>query len=208
MTTDDISGLIPEIYYDLIARVAAGVSVIAVITSPSWSQIQQLETVTLFIALLGVGYVVGHLLTTVSVLLNAIIWRPWFVKFTMQFVPELKYGFDSIPAGGIFTIVYARIDWVAKKDRSGGSVLKKMEAGAALTDSLLAGWAIAGMCYLLTNTVPWGWRFANARDIVLFILVTVLLLFSVPIRRLIFIVRQDRILKMLKYDPNAVEGQL
>jgi hypothetical protein len=199
MSTNDISGLVPEIYYDLIARVAAGVTVIAVIISPSWSDLQQLNTVTIFIVLLGAGYVVGHLLTTVSVPLNAIFWMPRSMTVAKKFIPDLKYDFGSISAGEIFAEIYARIDWVSKRDRSGGTLLKKMEAGAALTDSLLAGWVVAGICRLFTNAVPWGWGFGNFYEDIIFGLVTFSLLFSVPIRRLVFIVRQDRILDLLDY---------
>jgi hypothetical protein len=203
MSTDDISGLIPEIYYDLIARVAAGVTVIAVLIWPSWSQIRQVETVTMFIMLVGAGYVVGHLLTTISTLLNALIWRPSLLNLAKRLIPNLRHDFNSTSSGEIFAEIYARIDWVAKRDRSGGTLLKKMEAGAALSDSLFAGWIIAGIVSSFTHATPWGGGLRST-DCILFSVVTLLLFFSVLIRRLVFIVRQDRMLDMLNY-PKGIE---
>ena len=205
MTKDDISGLIPEIYYDVIARIAAGISVLVFIISPTWEHIEKSASFTSFIALLGLGYIVGHLLTTVSFLFNCILWNHIFVGILGRFV-RLNYDFHTKSMGRIFDKVYTRIDWVSMKDKSGGAILKKMEAGAALTDSLFSGWIIILIYSWLTGQVGWGVGFRNNPSCMLIILVTVLLFVSVPIRRAIFIIRQDRILYLLKYDPESAEG--
>jgi hypothetical protein len=205
MATDDLTGLIPEIYYDLIARVAAGVSVLVFIISPTWEHIENSANMTTFIALLGLGYVVGHLLTTVSIMLNGLIWNRYVLYFAKKIIP-LNYNFEMNSARKIFDKIYTRIDWVARQDKSGGAILKKMEAGAALTDSLLSGWVVVLIYSGFTGQIGWGMGFDNTRNWLLITLVTALLLLSVPIRRALLIIRQDRILHILKYDPKSVEG--
>lgn len=201
MTTDDLSGLVPEIYYDLIARVSAGVCVLVMMVSPTWDQIGKFANLTAFIALLGFGYVVGHLLTTVSFFVNAFLWNPislWGAKKVVR----LNYSFKSNSARDVFDKIYTRIDWVAKKDKSGGAILKKMEAGAALTDSLFSGWLVLWACSYFFGGVGWGIGFGDKKIIGV---VTVLLGVSVLIRRFLLVVREDRILRLLDYDPNSLE---
>lgn len=83
MIKDDVSGLVPELYYDLIARISPGVLFILVVSTPYYNSIKQsgsfnLTDFTSLVLLVGLGYLAGHMLTTVSVILNAVIWnRPF-----------------------------------------------------------------------------------------------------------------------------------
>ncbi|HYE27856.1 MAG TPA: CDP-alcohol phosphatidyltransferase family protein [Allosphingosinicella sp.] len=64
---DDVKGLVPEIYYDMIARIAAGVPFVAILISPNFAEIERVSNFKSFALLFGLGYIAGHLLTTVSV---------------------------------------------------------------------------------------------------------------------------------------------
>lgn len=206
MSTDQISGLVPEIYYDLIARVAAGATVVILIASPTWVQIQNSANATSFIALVGLGYLVGHLLTTISFMLNALIWNRVALRCARKFI-RLNYSFRSNSIRDIFDRIYTRIDWVAKTDAGGGAILKKMEAGSALTDSLLSGWIVIMAYSAFMGPVAWGIQLGRSSNWFLIVIMTGFLWASVMVRRLLLIVRQDRILHLLNYDPSAVELQ-
>ncbi|HEY1612078.1 MAG TPA: hypothetical protein VGF97_00115 [Rhizomicrobium sp.] len=200
---DNIKGLIPEIYYDMIARVAAGVPLVAIIVSPHLDQMDKLSNSASFVLLVGLGYIAGHVLTTISVGVNLILWNPLFICRGQRWA-SLKYGFKSNATLPTFDVVYQRIDWAAKRDASAGAILKKMEAGAALSDNLLSAWLVILVYHWLGGTIGWAMNF-GWWNLPVTIAVTFALVVSVYARRSAFIVRQDRILHQLD-DPVATAG--
>lgn len=206
VTSDKISGLIPEIYYDLIARVTAGTPLVLILLAPSWETLLKTASITWFIVLFGLGYLAGHFLATISIVLNTIIWNRRLVRLVRNLV-ALNYDFPSNSARQILDKVYLRIDWVAMKDQSGGAILKKMEAGSALTDNLLSAWIVIWLYYGLNGHLGWKLDFGPTKNYLAIGGVTVLLFISVIVRRVILIARQDGILRLLNYDPNLTERE-
>lgn len=194
---DSIRGLIPEIYYDMIARVAAGVPLVAILFAPPPDQLERVSNAASFVLLLGLGYIAGHLLTTISFLLNLVIWCPWVLRRVKHRL-NLKHEIISDNPVRAFEEVYRRIDKVAKADPNAGAIMKKMEAGATLSESLLSGWLIILLYQLFGGRVYWsidaGWYGWVAGA------VTVGLIMTAYLRRGAFIVRQDGLLSALDQD--------
>jgi hypothetical protein len=207
VASDKISGLIPEIYYDLIARVTAGTPLLLMLLAPSWENLAKVANITSFITLLGLGYLAGHFLATISVVLNVIIWNPLLLPNVRKLL-TLNYEFPSNSASQILDKVYLRIDWVAMKDQSGGAILKKMEAGSALTDNLFSAWIVIWSYYELGGHLGWNLDFGRTNNILIIAVVTVLLFISVIVRRVILVARQDGILRLLNYDPSLTEREI
>jgi hypothetical protein len=200
---DGASGLIPEIYYDLIARISPSVLIIVLLFAPFYKEIEGLTSLkltdfTFVIILIGFGYLVGHLLTTISLALNLILWDVFLFRFKRSLRKKLIYQFQSNSVIGIFAELYQRIDWVAKEDNSGGVILKKMEAGSALTDNLLSGWIIIVFCY---NVFPkyTTLMFNPLKNLLVVSSISTLLLLSSIFRRLALILRQEGLLKLLHF---------
>jgi hypothetical protein len=200
---DSIKGLVPEIYYDMIARIAAGVPLVAVIVSPHLDKLDTFSNTASFVLLIGLGYVAGHLLTTVSFVLNMILWNPLFLRLA-RYLVDLRYDFRSNWTIPVFDVVYQRIDWAAKRDATAGAILKKMEAGAALSDNLLSAWLIVLLYRWFGGSIGWAVNLGGWSTPALW-LVTLVLVASVYSRRGAFIVRQDRLLHQL-HDPNQTVG--
>ncbi|HXO67452.1 MAG TPA: hypothetical protein VN838_00695 [Bradyrhizobium sp.] len=197
MEKDQVSGLIPEIYYDLIARVAAGVPLVLIIFSQNRAFFKSINLNvtdgTFFTLVIGLGYLVGHFLATISVGLNWIIWRPRVVRWTLRLI-KLEYGFEAtVRPREIMTEIYHRIDLVALKNRSGGVVLKKMEAACALTDNLFSAWLLLVLHMIFVGPIDLGFRVG----IVSAIFILLFLCLSMWIRRAFLIARQDSFMRLL-----------
>jgi hypothetical protein len=204
LSRDGVRGLIPEIYYDLIARVASGVPFVVAFGSQFISKPEDLEKLvnpTSFLILTGLGFVAGHLLTTISYAVNHVILCPCIVRWLLKRI-KLQFSFRSFIFLEIFEEVYEHIDWATKTDPTSGTLLKKMEAGAALTDNLLSTWLILGVCLACGGQFPW-WvsEFDLASQVAIYFIIGVVLAASVLVRRASLIFRQDRILKILGYVP-------
>jgi hypothetical protein len=195
---DHVTGLIPEIYYDLIARVAAGVPLVLIFVFQNYSVLEAAKISvtdwTFFTAVLGLGYLVGHFLTTISVVLNALIWTP-ILSILMRKAVLSNYKFKSTSPQAIIGELYHRIDWVARKDKSGGVVLKKMEAACALTDNLLSAWLLVVLYVNFIGPIDVGLKIGVLQSI----LIALFLIISMAIRRIILIARQDSFLQLLKF---------
>jgi hypothetical protein len=195
---DSVKGLVPEIYYDMIARVGAGVPLVAIFFSPSLDELQRISNAVSFILLIGLGYIAGHLLPTVSVVLNLMFWNPWVIRrFQVWFGLGLEYKFTSFSTMRVFDVIYQRIDWAANKDANAGAIMKKMEAGAALSDNLLSGWLVI-LSYQAFGGIR-RWPVGLQWNCSIIALVTFVLVASVYIRRWALIIRQDRLLELLGY---------
>ena len=194
---DSIRGLIPEIYYDMIARVAAGVPLVAILFAPPLDRLESVSNAASFVLLLGFGYIAGHLLTTISVFLNLVLWNRRILRPVKR---RLRLKHEITPDNPLraFDEVYHRIDRAAKADASAGAIMKKMEAGATLSDNLLSGWLIILLYQQVGGRVEWlidaGWRPWVA------LAVTLGLLATCYVRRVAFIVRQDSLLSSLDLD--------
>lgn len=197
---DSIRGLVPEIYYDMIARVAAGVPLVAILFAPPPGQMDRVSNASSFILLLGFGYIAGHLLTTVSFFLNLFLWNPWILRPLKRWL-ALKHEIRPDNPLRAFNEIYDRIDRTAKVDPNAGAIMKKMEAGATLSDSLLSGWLIIQFYQLFGGRVQWmidaRWHPWVATAVTLGLIATVY------VRRVAFIVRQDSLLSALELKQGA-----
>ena len=86
-----VSKLVPSVYYDLIARVCAGVPFLALLL---WAQRESLRDLVSnawigFLLLLGAGYLAGLLLTSLSLLWSVLIGLP--VRFFLR-IPTAAPG--------------------------------------------------------------------------------------------------------------------
>lgn len=199
---DDVKGLVPEIYYDMIARIAAGVPFVAILISPNLSEIERVSNFKSFALVFGLGYIAGHLLATVSVVVNQVLWNPVLLQLTLR-LANLKHGFKSHWPLRVLDESYERVDNAARVDKSAGAIMKKMEAGAALSDNLLSGWIIILICRELSGNVSWLSGLGSWRSIEI-ISITLLLVISVYVRRAAFIVRQDRLISQLPTNQGAL----
>jgi len=178
-------GLVPEIYYDVIARLCAGAPFVAIVFW-AYPEMRTLSAVALGLVVAFGSYLVGHLLSAISGLWNLPLWRLILWAATkLKLKITLKNDFDSTSPLVVFHELYCRIDYISSLDSNGGAVLKKMEAGAQLSDNLLSGFLVLILVRCLKSgglTLTEGWvAFA----------VGGVLLVSVLQRRIILIGRQD-----------------
>jgi hypothetical protein len=197
MEKDQVSGLIPEIYYDLIARVAAGVPLVLIVFSHNRAFFRSINLNvtdgTFFTLVIGFGYLVGHFLATISVGLNWIIWRPRVVRWTLKLI-KVENSFETAARPReIMTELYHRIDLVALENKSGGVVLKKMEAACALTDNLLAAWLLIMLHMIFVGPIDLGFKVGITSTIFILLFLCI----SMWIRRAFLIARQDSFMRLL-----------
>lgn len=199
---DGVSGLVPELYYDLIARIAPGTLFVLVALYSWYGNITEatglkLTDFTSLLVIIGVGYIAGHLLQTCSAMLSYLLWCPCILRF-MKKKLRLSYKLRADTAAELFQETYERIDLVSKMDRSGGVILKKMEAGAALADNFLCGWIIIWVFNIL-NPPDWGIDVRDKYCIIIAggLLFSLFLAAGSWVRRSILIARQDILLKIL-----------
>jgi hypothetical protein len=110
-----LAQLIPSVYYDIIARVCAGVPFLVTLL---WSQKDKVAKLALspwvgFLLLLGAGYLTGLVLTSGSLLWDVLALQRW-----------------------------SRNDEIAAVDKDAGAVLAKMAAEAALCQNLLTAFVV------------------------------------------------------------------
>jgi hypothetical protein len=122
---EGLGKVIPSIYYDLIARVCAGVPFLAVLLwdertafgDPTWSKLA---------LLFGAGYVAGLVLTPLSL--------PW-VPVHVLLRRKLKMPLN-LDTGASLT------DDIASRNRDAGETLAKMQAEAVLCENLFGAFLL------------------------------------------------------------------
>ena len=183
-------GLVPEIYYDVIARLCAGAPFVA-IAFWAYPGIRSLPAVALGVVAIFGSYLAGHLLAAVSAVWNPLLWNRWFLGKIIAKL-HLQNRFTSEAPRLIFNELYCRIDYISSRDSNGGAILKKMEAGSQLSDNLLSGFLLV----VAVRAVHFGGLQANegwwAAGL------AVILLASVMLRRLILLGRQDSLYTLLR----------
>jgi hypothetical protein len=183
-------GLVPEIYYDVIARLCAGAPFVGLVFW-AFPKLQTLPVLALGLVAAFGSYLVGHLLAGVSAVWNVMLWHRWLFG---RLVAQLKLAnpFSSDSPRLLFQELYCRIDFVTSRDSNGGAVLKKMEAGSQLSDNLLSGFLIV---VAARAGVAGGFTPNEGRLVFAF---GTILLVSVVLRRLILIGRQDSLYTLLR----------
>ena len=192
-------GLVPEIYYDVIARLCAGVPFVAIALrysqEPTFNlltreYLRSLPAVTLAVAVVFASYLAGHLLASISAIWNLGLWHQQVLG---RFITNLDLAtpLDAVSVRALFQEVYRRIDYIATRDSNGGALLKKMEAGAQLSDNLFSGF----LTYVVIRLFVTGAM--TAREAAAHVAIGAILLVSVILRRLILIGRQDTLLSLI-----------
>jgi hypothetical protein len=186
---DSELGLVPEIYYDVIARLCAGAPFVA-LALWYYPSIRVLPPVGLAIAAAFGSYLVGHLLATVSAVWNPLLWNRWFLGWWARRL-HLVNAFGKTSPVASFHEIYRRIDHIASRDANGGAILKKMEAGAQLSDNLFSGYLVIVVAnYVIGKQL-------TRLEVVATVSLGLLLLLTVILRRLILIGRQDSLFSVL-----------
>lgn len=188
-------GLVPEIYYDVIARLCAGAPFVA-LAFWKYAGLRGLSAVALGLVAAFGSYLIGHLLAAVSAFWNPVLWNRWVLRRALR-VLDLSNAFASDVPRVVFHELYCRIDLIAARDANGGAILKKMEAGAQLSDNLLSGFFVAIAAHAIYEK---GLTF---REGLVAVVLAVVLLSSVFLRRMILIGRQDSLFTLMRNGGNA-----
>jgi hypothetical protein len=183
-------GLVPEIYYDVIARLCAGAPFVALVFW-AYPAMRALSAVALGLVAAFGGYLAGHLLAALSALWNPLLWNRFLFG---RIISRLKLvnSFSSGSPTLLFHELYCRIDYISNRDSNGGAILKKMEAGSQLSDNLLSGFLVAvATRYFFVGGL-------TAKEALLAWALGVVLLVSVVLRRIILVGRQDSLYTLLR----------
>ncbi|MEA2561408.1 MAG: hypothetical protein QOH06_2912 [Acidobacteriota bacterium] len=192
-----LGSVISSLYYDLIARVCAGVPLLALLF---W---QRREFFTLlvhspavaFLLLLGAGYIAGLLLTPFS-----FVWSfPLLPFFNARFgLPKASISIDQFKAetsaSSGAALMSTRNDRVAAIDPAAGATLAKMQAEAILCKNLTTAFVLLVVVDLLGLVdVP----ALNGASSQLLISGFILLWFAALHRTAVYLGRQNLLYKIL-----------
>ncbi len=107
-------GLVPEIYYDVIARLRPGAPFVA-LAFRSFSELRSLPVATMAAAAIFGSYLVGHLLATISAIWNPVLWNRLVLGRAITTLHQLHpLGETSVLSA--FHELYRRIDYIASCD--------------------------------------------------------------------------------------------
>ncbi|HJP18998.1 MAG: hypothetical protein CMD96_03855 [Gammaproteobacteria bacterium] len=197
MSSGSVASLIPEIYYDLIARISSGIPFVIVLfweTNLYSDNVTTLNKTSVFFVVLGAGYLAGTLLTTISAIIHYIVWG------FLQLVTRILNFETSIPTKSlreIFSTLYEKIDMIAKKDQVAGTILKKMEANAGLADNLFSGYLILSVTMFFLETT-------HEFNIWIFSPIFILLIATMVLKRVLLVGRLDTLYKNLENKGEAI----
>jgi len=183
-------GLVPEIYYDVIARLCAGAPFVA-LAFWSYPPARVLSAIEVGLISAFGSYLIGHLLAAVSSVWNLLLWNSVFLKIFIKPL-HLTNSFSSDSPRSVFNELYCRIDYISSRDSNGGAILKKMEAGSQLSDNLLSGFLVlvVSRCVYAGGLTP--------SEAAAAWLLGIVLLVSVILRRTILIGRQDSLYSLVR----------
>jgi hypothetical protein len=123
---DELGRIVPSVYYDLIARVCAGVPLLTIILWEKRSAFGEVTWSKLSL-LLGAGYIVGLVLTPLC-----LPWGP--VQFlTRRLCKMPPWEWDE---------GWSLMDQITAKDKEAGATLAKMQAEAVLCQKLFGGFVL------------------------------------------------------------------
>jgi polyferredoxin len=189
--------LIPTVYYDLIARVAPGLTLLIALVAFKWGRdipakesLSIVATTPALVVILLISYVLGMILTSAA----------FFWDFLSFFVLGMLFGNSKLGwwcLFGRFTEAWAKcsneMDEVAKLNEGAGSTLGKMMAETSLCENLLSGllvlvaigWLSAGVHFYHPNQYP-----------ILYGSMATLLVFGVLYRQRVFVGRVSSMLSV------------
>jgi len=156
---EQLGAAIPSVYYDLIARVIPGLTLlgIGVLGCPHRDQLKaifgRLDAAAAVLVCIAAGYLIGILVTPLGSLFEV----PWILAARKTRATH-KYGSDRL---------WIVIDAVEKKNASVGGTLAKMAAEVTLCQNIAAG----SFALLFIPSVRTSFRLAT---IVTWLLLTVL----------------------------------
>ncbi len=135
-----LGSIIPSLYYDLIARVCAGVPLLVLLL---WQQRELFAPLgdspsVAFLLLLGAGYIAGLILTPFSLVWNFPLlpfFNAWFgLPKASIFINRSKIEIPASESG--IDLMSIRNDRVSAIDPAAGATLAKMQAEAVLCKNL------------------------------------------------------------------------
>lgn len=186
---DKVGGLVPVVYYDLIARIPAGAIflVALIMATTGMESLGKIPEWTLGVLFFLLSYLIGYLLTTISALLGFILWTPPVLRIISR---SLRRPLPTSSANAAFAELYRRIDEIGKERGGEQPILIKMEASAALADNLLAGYV--GLVLIVPRFRGYFVEHWPVGVVVLLFFVATIL-----VRRLILIFRQDELYDLI-----------
>lgn len=150
---DKLLELIPEFYYDLIARITPGtILIVVVIPFSSWQQFLEKDSLPISVVLLFLisSYIIGFLVDAFSVTVEGLI-EPLFWK----------------------TTIFEELDRIANEDSA--KHLTKLVAELTLLRVLLTGWIIIGLSWILPI-----FRFTFCFDLFFYFIILIFLITAYP----------------------------
>lgn len=133
------------------------------------------------LAMFGASYLIGHMLTTLSGLVYIVLGREWVIRWFLNRVTQ-NTDLPTNSVSDCFKEVYRRIDVIDREHKTGGAILKKMDASATLSDNLFTGFIVFNAWSYFTTK---GIIFSNLELAAVFII----LLLSILFRRILHIGR-------------------
>jgi hypothetical protein len=179
---DGLGKIIPSIYYDLIARVCAGVAFVTVLL---WDHRSLLGDVTWakITLLLGAGYIVGLVITPLSL--------PWglFQLLVRRMLKMPDWDWHEGPSLS---------DQITARDKQAGGTLGKMQAESVLCENLFSGFlllTILNISFPLTLIRLCG----NGCRTMIFVLLAIC-----SIHRIVaYVIRENRLYKIYTTESNT-----
>lgn len=167
-------GLIPTLYYDIIARIIPGaIFCIAATCNLSVNVLQELNSTPAILFLIGAGYIAGLVLTGISLVFDFAIWDRLDCIRTWPGCCVALQGFQRDNLKGPADVALD-IDEIIVLDRSQGENLFKMFAEAVAVENLLSGTLVL----IVTRALGWTPRSVihNLNCCEISVLISVLLL--------------------------------
>lgn len=131
-TLDALSSVVPQVYFDIIARVIPGSVTIGICLFGNTNitkSFYEMDGFVQIIILLGAGYVIGMLLTAIS---SSVLGLS--MALVTKWIPSISLLSPSR--------IYAHVDTIYSKNKVQGEILLKMLAETFLCLNLLTGFAV------------------------------------------------------------------
>jgi len=178
-----LAGLVPSIYYDLIARVASGAALISVLSWTPDHSIRANVSFSSLTLLLGAGYIVGLVLTPVASVISSLV--AWCLRTKLELPGDSSFLATS-------TMIAARNDQVAMRNAEAGVTLAKMQAESTLCCNLFAAFILLVVVNAAVVDVPAIQRLTCSSGILL----GTFLLPAACFREVAYLLRQNALHKL------------
>ncbi|MBZ5525676.1 MAG: hypothetical protein LAP21_25930 [Acidobacteriia bacterium] len=181
----DLGSVIPSFYYDLIARVSAGVPFLVVLLLDDKACFKPPDpSVGAILALAFGGYLVGLILSSFSGVFLALI------KLVLNIIPLAKSRFSNPQLLSLNSPLVD--DALGIKDKEAGATLAKVAAELVLSQNMLLGFTVLLVIQSLGHPI----YLISSASSGLLLVIWIMLLVVVVHRSLVYLIRFDRMLTL------------